>query len=94
MPSEIVLIVCFDFLQLMFVANIKIIVFFLLQLWSNKKSIIIELKYDINSKSAYDQIIDKKYAHKVSKKYETIIIGLNVSKDKSVDIRYKIIRVQ
>ena len=57
----------------------------------NKKSVIIELKYDIDSKTAIKQIKDKKYSHMLSKKYETILIGLSVSKDKKVDINYKII---
>jgi hypothetical protein len=60
----------------------------------NKKSIIIELKFNIGSKIAIQQIKDKKYSQIISKKYETILIGLNVSKDKRVDISYKIIRIQ
>jgi len=57
----------------------------------NKKSVIIELKYDVDSKTAIQQIKHKKYSHILSKKYESILIGLNVSKDKKVDINYKII---
>lgn len=55
----------------------------------NQKGMVIEFKYDENARVAIEQIKDKRYANKLSEKMETIIIGVNVSANKVVDVVYE-----
>ena len=53
----------------------------------NKKGAVIELKYNKDATVAVEQTKTKEYANRLTEKMDTVVIGLNVSEDKEVDIR-------
>jgi len=53
----------------------------------NKKGAVIELKYNKDATVAVEQAKTKEYANKLTEKMDTVVIGLNVSEDKEVDIK-------
>ena len=53
----------------------------------NKKGAVIELKYNKDATVAIEQTKTKEYANRLTEKMDTVVIGLNVSEDKEVDIR-------
>jgi PD-(D/E)XK nuclease superfamily len=52
---------------------------------------IMEIKYEKTAQNALDQIYDRKYHEEIISKYRTILLGMNVMQDKSVQIQYEII---
>ncbi len=55
----------------------------------NQKGIVIELKYNKNATVAVEQVKTQEYTNSLIKEMDVIVIGVNVSQDKTVDIKYK-----
>ena len=59
---------------------------------NNKRAAIFELKYTKSATFGLNQAIEKQYGVNISKQMETILIGLNVSLNKSVKIDHLLLQ--
>eukprot|EP01041_Mallomonas_annulata_P009086 gene9086-18827_t len=56
----------------------------------NQKAVIMEMKYAGSSEAVLKQIVEKKYSKGLVGKYRTVLLGVIVDEDKSVQISYKL----